>query len=104
MKAHDFEFQGDVASESDVSQGGTNDLRNTSLTTTTDGKMTVRFTRNLVTGDKFDKDAEVGEASDESGIADGWMGMDVGPKSTALFAEAVARSKVRRHAIRCLPS
>ena len=31
----------------------------------------------FVTADKFDKDAQVGAATDESGIPDGWMGLDL---------------------------
>merc|ERR1719262_1827486 len=35
---------------------------------------------------KFGEDGEVKEASKESGIPDGFMGLDVGPKSQALNA------------------
>lgn len=37
---------------------------------------------------------KVGAADVQSGIPDGWMGLDVGPKSNALFAEPIARAKV----------
>lgn len=47
----------------------------------------------FVTGDKFDKNAEVGQATVEEGIQDGWMGLDVGPKSIDLFVDAVKSSK-----------
>ncbi|KAK9453723.1 phosphoglycerate kinase [Dipodascopsis uninucleata] len=46
-----------------------------------------------VTGDKFDKDATVGTATDESGIPDGWIGLDIGEKSCALFADTVKSAK-----------
>merc|ERR1711939_441431 len=46
-----------------------------------------------VTADKFDKDAQVGEASDSEGIPDGWMGLDAGPKSRKLFKETILASK-----------
>jgi phosphoglycerate kinase len=46
-----------------------------------------------VTGDKFDKAATVGTATDEAGIADGLMGLDVGPKSRAIFSKAILESK-----------
>ncbi|KAF9795359.1 hypothetical protein SFRURICE_004731 [Spodoptera frugiperda] len=36
----------------------------------------------------------VGAADIASGIPDGWLGLDVGPKSQALFAEPIARAKV----------
>ncbi len=47
----------------------------------------------FVTADKFDKDAKVGYATDKDGIPDGWMGLDAGEKSIALFKEAIADSK-----------
>lgn len=40
----------------------------------------------FVTAEKFAEDAAVGAADVETGIPDGWMGLDVGPKSQALFA------------------
>ncbi|KAI1075546.1 phosphoglycerate kinase [Whalleya microplaca] len=44
-----------------------------------------------VTADKFDKDAAVGAATDASGgIPDGWMGLDCGPESIALYRAAIA--------------
>eukprot|EP00735_Rhodelphis_limneticus_P004976 TRINITY_DN1664_c0_g1::TRINITY_DN1664_c0_g1_i1::g.17752::m.17752 TRINITY_DN1664_c0_g1::TRINITY_DN1664_c0_g1_i1::g.17752 ORF type:complete len:443 (+),score=188.53,sp/Q9GPM4/PGK_DICDI/68.69/0.0,PGK/PF00162.14/5.7e-153,MTS/PF05175.9/1.2e+02,MTS/PF05175.9/0.27 TRINITY_DN1664_c0_g1_i1:75-1331(+) len=46
-----------------------------------------------VTASKFGEDAEVGAASDESGIPDGWLGLDVGPKTSATFAEAIGRAR-----------
>jgi phosphoglycerate kinase len=53
----------------------------------------LHFPVDYVTADKFDKNAKVGEATDESGIPDGWMGLDCGPKSQKLFAEVVGRAK-----------
>lgn len=47
----------------------------------------------FVTGDKFDKDAKTGVATQEEGIPDGWMGLDAGPKSRELFADAIAKAK-----------
>ena len=46
-----------------------------------------------VCGDKFAADAQVKVADDASGISDGWLGLDVGPKSTALFLDAIKRAK-----------
>jgi phosphoglycerate kinase len=46
-----------------------------------------------VCGDKFAADAQVQTADDASGISDGWMGLDVGPKSTALFLDAIQHAK-----------
>jgi phosphoglycerate kinase len=46
-----------------------------------------------ICGDKFAADAQVKVADDASGIADGWLGLDVGPKSTALFLDAIKSAK-----------
>ncbi len=45
-----------------------------------------------VCGDKFAPDAAVQAADDISGIPDGWLGLDVGPKTNALFAEVIGRA------------
>nr|QBH73946.1 phosphoglycerate kinase [Brunneria borealis] len=47
----------------------------------------------FVTADKFAEDAEVGYGTLETGIPDGWMGLDVGSKSAEIFQEAVKRAK-----------
>ena len=44
-------------------------------------------------GDKFDADAKIQTVDDKTGIPTGWIGLDVGPKSHALFAEVIARAK-----------
>jgi len=46
-----------------------------------------------VIGDKFAADAAVKAADDSTGIPDGWMGLDVGPKSSELFVKAILDSK-----------
>jgi phosphoglycerate kinase len=46
-----------------------------------------------VTADKFDKDAQTGQATDAEGIPDGWMGLDCGKKSAELFKQAIDESK-----------
>ncbi len=46
-----------------------------------------------ICGDKFAADAAVKLADDSTGIPDGWLGLDVGPKSIALFNEAILRAK-----------
>lgn len=48
----------------------------------------------FVTGDKFAEDATVGTADASNGIPDGWMGLDVGPKSNETFKEVVQRAKL----------
>jgi len=51
------------------------------------------FPVDYITADKFDKNALVGSATDESGIPEGWMGLDVGPKSQELFHSTVLSAK-----------
>lgn len=46
-----------------------------------------------ITADKFAADAATGVADDASGIPDGWMGLDCGPKSTKIFVDAILESK-----------
>ncbi|MDR2593695.1 MAG: phosphoglycerate kinase [Fibromonadaceae bacterium] len=46
-----------------------------------------------VIADKFAADAAVKAADDSTGIPDGWMGLDVGPKSSELFVKAILDSK-----------
>ncbi len=46
-----------------------------------------------VCGDKFAADAQVKAADDAAGIPDGWMGLDVGPKSSELFLAAIKGAK-----------
>lgn len=45
-----------------------------------------------ITADKFAKDANTSTATDESGIPDGWQGLDCGPKSIELFKAAIAKA------------
>ena len=48
----------------------------------------------FVIADKFDKDANDKTVEEGEGIPEGWLGLDVGPKSVASFKEVVARSKL----------
>ena len=45
----------------------------------------------LVIGDRFDDDAER-RVVDGVEVPDGWMGLDVGPRTAELYAEEVARA------------
>ncbi len=47
----------------------------------------------FICADQFAPDAQTRETDDQAGIPEGWMGLDVGPKSRALFAEVIARAK-----------
>ncbi|EPT01808.1 hypothetical protein FOMPIDRAFT_1029596 [Fomitopsis schrenkii] len=51
------------------------------------------FPVDFITADEFDKDATTGVADDTTGIPDGWMGLDAGPKSRELFKTTVLESK-----------
>jgi phosphoglycerate kinase len=46
-----------------------------------------------VCADKFDPNAATRPADDSTGIPKGWMGLDAGPKSIALYGEAILRAK-----------
>lgn len=47
----------------------------------------------FICADKFDPEATTQPADASTGVPDGWMGLDCGPKSAALFAEVIARAK-----------
>ncbi|ORX92969.1 3-phosphoglycerate kinase [Basidiobolus meristosporus CBS 931.73] len=46
-----------------------------------------------VTADKFDKDANTGYATDETGIPSGWQGLDCGEKSNEINRKAILEAK-----------
>ena len=46
-----------------------------------------------ICGDKFAPDANVQAADDATGIPAGWLGLDLGPKTNALFTETIKASK-----------
>jgi phosphoglycerate kinase len=52
-------------------------------------KVKIIFPIDYITGDKFDKDAKISIADDETGIPNDWMGLDVGPKSREIFRKDV---------------
>lgn len=54
-----------------------------------EGKAELVLPVDLVLGRSFDADTERRE-SDGTEVPDGWMGLDVGPRTAALYAEAVA--------------
>ena len=51
------------------------------------------FPVDYVCADRFAPDAKVQAADDECGIPDGWQGLDAGPKSIALYREAILGAK-----------
>jgi len=56
-------------------------------------KVKLVFPVDYITGDKFDKDAQVGKASDSEGVPVGWLGLDAGEKSRELFRNTVLEAK-----------
>ena len=52
----------------------------------------LHFPIDYVTADKFAENANVGYATDEEGIKEGWMGLDCGEKSSQKFAEIISRA------------
>ena len=53
----------------------------------------IHLPTDYVCADKFDPNAETQAADDSTGIPEGWMGLDCGPKSRALFDEVIGRAK-----------
>jgi len=51
------------------------------------------FPVDYVCADKFDPNANTKPADDATGIPDGWQGLDAGPKSIALYREAILHAK-----------
>lgn len=47
----------------------------------------------FATGNKFAADCETGTATVESGIPDGWLGLDIGPVSIKSFQDVIATAK-----------
>ena len=47
----------------------------------------------FVIADKFDANANTKVVTDKEGIPAGWMGLDAGPKSIALFAQVIGRAR-----------
>ncbi|KAF6210666.1 hypothetical protein GE061_013773 [Apolygus lucorum] len=56
--------------------------------------VTLHFPVDFVTADSFSENANAGVADLEGGVPDGWMGLDIGPKTRAQFAEAIVKAKV----------
>jgi len=46
----------------------------------------------FVSADKFDKDANTKIVTEEEGIEDGWLGLDIGPKSRENFTEVIRKA------------
>ncbi|HTX64877.1 MAG TPA: phosphoglycerate kinase [Opitutaceae bacterium] len=53
----------------------------------------LHFPVDFVCANRFAEDAETRPADDSTGIPAGWMGLDAGPKSIALYAAVIARAQ-----------
>lgn len=53
----------------------------------------IHLPTDFVVADKFAKDAETKLVTEAEGIAEGWLGLDVGPASSRTFSDAVLRAK-----------
>ncbi|XP_038055252.1 phosphoglycerate kinase-like [Patiria miniata] len=56
--------------------------------------VTMHLPTDFITADKFAEDAQVGSATVQSGIPNGWMGLDCGATSVASFQAVVNKAKV----------
>ena len=55
--------------------------------------VTLHFPVDYVTADAFSETANVGAATDATGIQDGWQGLDCGPESRKRFEDVIAKAK-----------
>jgi phosphoglycerate kinase len=55
--------------------------------------VTITLPVDFVCGDKFDANAKTQIRTDKEGIPAGWMGLDAGPKSRALYDQVIARAR-----------
>jgi phosphoglycerate kinase len=55
--------------------------------------VTLHFPVDYVTADAFSETANVGTATDATGIKDGWQGLDCGPESCKRFTDVIAKAK-----------
>ncbi|KAM4815812.1 phosphoglycerate kinase 1-like [Urocitellus parryii] len=54
----------------------------------------ITFPVDFITADKFDEHANTGNATIESGIPEGWLGLDCGPESIKKNAQVVSEAKL----------
>jgi phosphoglycerate kinase len=55
--------------------------------------VTITLPVDFLCADKFDANASTKLVTDQEGIPAGWMGLDAGPKSIALFAQVIGRAR-----------
>lgn len=54
--------------------------------------VTIHFPTDHIIANKFSADAKVGVTDDNRGVPDGWMALDIGPKSRAHNSEVIQRA------------
>jgi phosphoglycerate kinase len=85
-----FRAQGTGTGESLVEEEGV-ELARKALEKAESSKCRLVLPVDLVLGESFDADTEVRE-QDGIEVPDGWMGLDVGPRTSAAYAEELARA------------
>ena len=85
-----FRAQGIPTGDSLVEEAGV-ELARKALEKADSSKCRLRLPVDIVAGDRFDAGAEHREL-DGVEVPDGWMGLDVGPRTAAAFAEEVAKA------------
>jgi phosphoglycerate kinase len=85
-----FRAQGNATGDSLVEEEGV-ELARKALEKADSTKCRLRLPVDIVAGDRFDADAEHHEL-DGVEIPDGWMGLDIGPRTAAAYAEEVAEA------------
>ncbi|HEX4463124.1 MAG TPA: phosphoglycerate kinase [Solirubrobacterales bacterium] len=83
-----FRAQGIATGNSLVEEEGV-ELAGKALAQSEDSDCELRLPVDLVLGEAFDATTEV-RASDGVEVPDGWMGLDIGPRSAAAYAERIA--------------
>ena len=53
----------------------------------------IHIPNDFICADKFAADANVVERNEAEGIEDGWLGLDIGPKTIETNKEVISRSK-----------
>jgi phosphoglycerate kinase len=85
-----FRAQGIATGDSLVEEEGV-DLAREALEKSESSSCRLVLPVDLVLGDRFDAGAERRE-HDGTDVPDGWMGLDIGPRSAAAYAEEIARA------------
>jgi len=68
------------------------DLAKSLITKAKEKGVNLQLPKDSLVADKFANDANI-KVSDNYAIADGWMGLDIGPESTKVFGDIISQSK-----------